>query len=81
MRAKQRAELYLENLVFNSGATRPSDHVWRLEAIHRYNAGAGAGDRYWIWVAPTDGEPGKWMADPQGGAQGYVDLVLAASCP
>ena len=79
MEAKRHAELYLENLVFHSGATRPDDDMWRKEAIHRYNAGTDAEDHYWIWVASTDNEPGMWVANPTGGVTGYVDLVLGKS--
>ena len=79
MSAKPDAKRHLDREAAKDGATPYPTRYWREEAIHRYNAGWGTGNEYWVWI-PAEGDvPAMWKAVDRGGIGGYVSGVLGQS--
>ena len=73
------AKRHLDREAAKEGATPYPTQYWREEAIHRYNAGYGSGNEYWVWMPAEDDEPAMWKAVDRGGIGGYASSVLGES--
>jgi hypothetical protein len=73
--SRNSAQNHLNGEVANEGATPYTTQMWREDAIHKYNAGTGAGNEYWEWDAANL----IWVVVDRGGVGGYTPAVLAKS--